>query len=210
MEKSDALSAMDSFYQRAYAMISSKEAREAFNLAAESDALKEKYGKNSAGMRMLMARRLVEAGVRFVSMTYGGWDHHTGIAKSMQGQLPPFDKAFAALINDLEERKMLDSTLIMVSTEFGRTPKVNKDEGRDHWPKVFSIVLAGGGIKRGNIHGSSDATGADPDSDPLSVEDMSATIYHCLGINPEKKLLAPGGRPIDIVRGGKVVEDLLA
>jgi len=100
--------------------------------------------------------------------------------------------------------------LIMVSTEFGRTPKVNKDEGRDHWPKVFSIVLAGGGIKRGNIHGSSDATGAEPDSDPLSVEDMSATIYHCLGINPEKKLLAPGGRPIDIVRGGKVVEDLLA
>src|SRR5439155_13981687 len=210
MEKSDALSAMDSFYQRAYAMISSKEAREAFNLAAESDALKEKYGKNSAGMRMLMARRLVEAGVRFVSMTYGGWDHHTGISRAMQGQLPPFDKAFAALISDLEERKMLDPTLIMVSTEFGRTPKVNKDEGRDHWPKVFSIVLAGGGIKRGNIHGSSDATGAEPDSDPLSVEDMSATIYHCLGINPEKKLLAPGGRPIDIVRGGKVVEDLLA
>jgi len=210
LEKSDSLSAMDSFYQRAYAMISSKEAREAFNLAAESDALKEKYGKNSAGMRMLMARRLVEGGVRFVSLTFGGWDHHTGISKAMQGQMPQFDKAFAALINDLEDRKMLDSTLIMVSTEFGRTPKVNKDEGRDHWPKVFSIVLAGGGIKRGNIHGSSDATGADPDSDPLSVEDMSATIFHCLGINPEKKLLAPGGRPIDIVRGGKVVEDLLA
>jgi len=210
LEKSDSLSAMDSFYQRAYAMISSKEAREAFNLAAESDALKEKYGKNSAGMRMLMARRLVEGGVRFVSLTFGGWDHHTGISKAMQGQMPQFDKAFAALINDLEERKMLDSTLIMVSTEFGRTPKVNKDEGRDHWPKVFSIVLAGGGIKRGTIHGSSDATGAEPDSDPLSVEDMSATIFHCLGINPEKKLLAPGGRPIDIVRGGKVVEDLLA
>ena len=210
LEKSVALSAMDSFYQRAYAMISSKEAREAFNLAAESDALKDKYGKNSAGMRMLMARRLVEGGVRFVSLTFGGWDHHTGISKAMQGQMPQFDKAFAALINDLEERKMLDSTLIMVSTEFGRTPKVNKDEGRDHWPKVFSIILAGGGIKRGNIHGSSDATGAEPDSDPLSVDDMSATIFHCLGINPEKKLLAPGGRPIDIVRGGKVVEDLLA
>jgi uncharacterized protein (DUF1501 family) len=210
LEKSDALAAMDTFYQRAYAMISSKEAREAFNLAAEPDALKEKYGQNSAGQRMLMARRLVEAGVRFVSMTYGGWDHHTGISKAMQGQMPSFDKAFAALINDLEDRKMLDSTLIMVSTEFGRTPKVNKDEGRDHWPKVFSIVLAGGGIKRGNIYGSSDATGAEPDSNPLSVEDMSATIFHCLGINPEKKLLAPGGRPIDIVRGGKVVEDLLA
>jgi len=210
VEKSDSLAAMDTFYQRAYAMISSKEAREAFNLAAEPDAIKEKYGKNSAGQRMLMARRLVEAGVRFVSLTYGGWDHHTGISKAMQGQMPAFDKGLAALINDLEERKMLDSTLIMVSTEFGRTPKVNKDEGRDHWPKVFSIILAGGGIKKGAIYGSSDATGAEPDADPLSVEDMSATIYHCLGINSEKKLLAPGGRPIDIVRGGKVVEDLLA
>src|SRR5205823_3882054 len=95
-------------------------------LSSESDALKEKYGKTSAGMRMLMARRLVEAGVRFVSLTYGSWDHHTGISKAMNSQLPSFDKAFAALINDLEERKMLDSTLIMVSTEFGRTPKVNK------------------------------------------------------------------------------------
>ncbi len=210
LEKSDSLAAMDTFYQRAYAMISSKEAREAFNLAAETDAMKEKYGKNSAGQRMLMARRLVEAGVRFVSMTYGGWDHHAGIARAINQQMPPFDKALAALINDLEERKMLDSTLIMVSTEFGRTPKVNKDEGRDHWPKVFSIVLAGGGIKKGQIYGASDATGAEPDADPLTVEDMSATIFHCLGIDPEKKLMAPGGRPIDIVRGGKVVEELLA
>jgi uncharacterized protein (DUF1501 family) len=191
-------------------MISSKEAREAFNLAAETDAMKEKYGKNSAGQRMLMARRLVEAGVRFVSMTYGGWDHHTGIARAINQQMPPFDKALAALIGDLEERKMLDSTLIMVSTEFGRTPKINKDEGRDHWPKVFSIILAGGGIKRGQIYGASDATGAEPDADPLTVEDMSATVFHCLGIDPEKKLMAPGGRPIDIVRGGKVVEELLA
>jgi uncharacterized protein (DUF1501 family) len=210
MEKSDSLAAMDTFYQRAYSMISSKEAREAFNLAAETDAMKEKYGKNSAGQRMLMARRLVEAGVRFVSMTYGGWDHHTGIARAINQQMPPFDKALAALINDLEERKMLDSTLIMVSTEFGRTPKINKDEGRDHWPKVFSIILAGGGIKRGQIYGASDATGAEPDADPLTVEDMSATVFHCLGIDPEKKLMAPGGRPIDIVRGGKVVEELLA
>lgn len=210
LEKSDALDSMDTFYQRAYALISSKEAREAFNLNAESPELKEKYGKNTAGMRMLMARRLVEAGVRFVSMTYGGWDHHTKIDSGIKGQLPTFDKAFAALINDLDQRKLLDSTLVMVSSEFGRTPKVNKDDGRDHWPKVFSIVLAGGGIKRGMIYGTSDAIGAEPADNPLCVEDMAATIFHQLGINYEKKLMSPGNRPIDIVRGGKAVEALLA
>src|SRR2546421_3042589 len=131
LEKSDALDAMDSFYQRAYAMISSKQAREAFNLSAEPDALKDKYGRNTAGGRMLMARRLVEGGVRFVSMTYGGWDHHANINNAFGKQMPDFDKAFAALINDLDERKMLDSTLVMVSSEFGRTPKINKDAGRD-------------------------------------------------------------------------------
>jgi uncharacterized protein (DUF1501 family) len=159
---------------------------------------------------MLMARRLVEAGVRFVSLTYGGWDHHTGISKAMQGQMPQFDKAFAALINDLEERKMLDSTLIMVSTEFGRTPKVNKDEGRDHWPKVFSIVLAGGGIKKGSVYGSSDPTAAEPDTDPLQLQDLSATLYHCLGIDGEKRLMAPGNRPVRIVDNGKPRAELLA
>jgi hypothetical protein len=210
VEKSDALDAMDSFYQRAYGMISSKEAREAFDLKSEPDAIKEKYGKNTAGMRMLMARRLVEGGVRFVSMTYGGWDHHANIAGAIRGQLPPFDKALAALINDLSERKMLDETLVMVTTEFGRTPKINKDNGRDHWPKVFSIMLAGGGIKKGMIYGSSDATGAEPENDPLTVEDLSATVYTLMGIDPDKRLMAPGGRPIDIVRGGHVVQDLLA
>ena len=210
LEKSDALDAMDSFYQRAYAMISSKEAREAFNLAAEPEELKAKYGKNSAGMRMLMSRRLVEAGVRFVSMTYGGWDHHAGILNGIKGQLPPFDKAFAALINDLEDRKLLDSTLVMVTSEFGRTPKINKDDGRDHWPKVFSIVMAGGGIKRGQIYGSSDATGAEPENDPLTVEEMASTVYHLLGIDPEKRLISPGNRPIDIVRNARVATELLA
>src|SRR3989440_2940677 len=131
LEKSDDLDAMDSFYQKAYAMISSKSAREAFDLKAESDGTKAAYGKTQAGGRMLLARRLVEAGVRFVSMTYGGWDHHANINNAFGKQMPDFDKAFAALINDLDERKMLDSTLVMVSSEFGRTPKINKDAGRD-------------------------------------------------------------------------------
>jgi hypothetical protein len=210
IEKSDSLTAMDSFYQRAYSMISSKEAREAFDLSSEPDALKEQYGRNTAGMRMLLARRLVEGGVRFVSMTYGGWDHHSDLKGSFNREMPQFDKAFASLIRDLESRKLLDSTLIMVSSEFGRTPKVNQNEGRDHWPKCFSVVLAGGGIKKGLIYGASDPTGAEPADSPVTVEDMSATIYHQLGIDPDKRLIAPGNRPIDIVHGGKVIQDILA
>ncbi len=209
VEKSDALTAMDSFYQNAYALVSSKEAREAFDLAAEPEATKAAYGKNQAGMRMLMARRLVEAGVRFVSLTYGGWDHHQQLKQGFTRQMPPFDKAFAALIRDLDQRGMLDSTLVMVSSEFGRSSKVNKDEGRDHWPKVFSVVLAGGGIKKGLIHGSSDATAAEPANNPVGIEDLAMTIYNRLGINGEKKLLSPGNRPIDIARGGRLVEEIM-
>jgi uncharacterized protein (DUF1501 family) len=201
---------MDSFYSRAYAMISSKEAREAFDLAKESDATKEAYGKNSAGMRMLLGRRLVESGVRFVSMTYGGWDHHDNIKNAMEKQLPAFDQAFAALINDLDSRGLLASTLVMVSSEFGRTPKINATNGRDHWPKVFSVVLAGGGIKRGLIYGASDPTGAEPERDAVSIEDLATTVYDRLGINADKELLAPGARPIEIVDGGKVIKELLA
>jgi hypothetical protein len=210
LEKSDALEGMDSFYQRAYAMISSDKARAAFSLKDEPDKLKEEYGANAAGQRMLLARRLVEAGVRFVSLTYGGWDHHDNIKNAMNSQMPNFDKALAALVNDLDQRGMLDSTLIMVTTEFGRTPKINGTAGRDHYPKVFSIVLAGGGMKRGNVHGSSDTTGGEPDADPLTVPDLAATIYNQLGIEYSKTLLAPGNRPIAIVKDGNVVKELLA
>ena len=210
LEKTDALAAMDTFYQRAYSLISSQEAREAFNLKAEPEAIKEEYGKTQAGMRLLLARRLVEGGVRFVSTTYGGWDHHENIQRGFSTQMPPFDKALAALIRDLDRRKLLDSTLVMVTTEFGRSPKVNQTSGRDHWPKVFSVMLAGGGIKRGSIYGSTDATATEPDHDPLNVEDFAATLYHQLGINPNKRLMSAGNRPIDIVRGGKVINELIA
>ncbi len=210
LEKSDSLDAMDSFYQAAYALVSSSEAREAFNLAAEPEAIRNKYGRNEAGQRMLMSRRLVEAGVRFVSMTYGGWDMHAKIQEGIARSLPPFDVAYAALINDLDQRGLLDSTIVMVTSEFGRTPKINKDAGRDHWPRVFNIVFAGGGFKRGSVYGTSDPTGSEPDADPLTVENMAATVYHQLGIAPEKKLIAPGNRPIDIVRNGTVVSELLA
>jgi uncharacterized protein (DUF1501 family) len=201
---------MDSFYERAYAMISSKEAREAFDLSKETDETKAAYGKNAAGMRMLLARRLVDSGVRFVSLTYGGWDHHDNIKTNIENQLPAFDQAFAALINDLDSRGLLASTLVMVSSEFGRTPKINQTNGRDHWPKVFSVVLAGGGIKRGLIYGASDPTGAEPDRDAVSIQDLASTVYNRLGIDSDKKLMAPGNRPIDIVNGGKVIKELLA
>jgi hypothetical protein len=210
LEKSDALDGMDSFYQRAYSLLSSDKARAAFSISDEKDALRDEYGRNTAGQRMILARRLVEAGVRFVSLTYGGWDHHDNIKTAMTAQMPSFDQAFAALIRDLDRRGMLDSTLVMVTTEFGRTPKINGTAGRDHYPKVFSIILAGGGVKRGLIHGSSDATGGEPDADPLYVPDLAATVYNQIGIDSNKILYAPGPRPIVIVKDGNVVKELLA
>jgi hypothetical protein len=210
LEKSDVLDGMDTFYQRAYSLISSDKARAAFAINDEPAALRDTYGRNEAGQRMLLARRLVEAGVRFVSLSYGGWDHHDNIKNGMAGSLPQFDQAFAALISDLESRGLLQSTLVMVTTEFGRTPKINATGGRDHWPKVFSIVLAGAGIKRGLVYGSSDPTGAEPENNPLTVEDFACTLYTQLGIDPDKALLAPGNRPVRIVYGGQLAKELLA
>ena len=208
-EKSDSLDAMDTFYERAYNLISAPAAREAFNIEAEPEAVRNEYGMNTAGQRMLMARRLVQAGVRFVSLTYGGWDHHTGITGAMKGQMPAFDQGFAALIRDLDRTGLLDRTLVLVSSEFGRTPKINNDAGRDHWPKVFSVVMAGGGVKKGYIHGASNATASEPDRDEIGPEDLATTVYNQLGIVAEKELMSPGPRPIEIVDGGKVRKELL-
>jgi hypothetical protein len=208
-ESSDAIGAMDEFYQRAYKLLSSQQAREAFHLAAEPDAIRDEYGRHAAGQRLLLCRRLVEGGVRFVSTTFGSWDHHANIA-SLKDPLSQFDQAYAALITDLDRRGLLDSTLVMVTTEFGRTPKINKDGGRDHWPRVFSVALAGGGVHKGLVYGSSDSTGSAPDTNPVQVEDLAATIYNQLGINAESEIMAPGDRPIEIVKDGKVLADLLA
>ncbi len=201
---------MDTFYQRAYGLISSQTVREAFDINKETPKLRDEYGRNAAGQRMLLARRLVEAGVRFVSLTYGGWDLHAGIRGGTLGQLPAFDQGFAALIRDLDLRGLLDTTLIMVSSEFGRTPKINASAGRDHWPKVFSIVLAGGGLKRGMVYGTSDATATEPEDDPLTVENMAYTVFGQLGIKGEKALVAPGNRPVLVVYGGKPVKEIIA
>jgi len=209
-EASDQINAMDSFYESAYSLISSPQAREAFDLEKEDGKLRDEYGRNQAGARMILARRLVEAGVRLVNLTYGGWDMHDNIVNGFRNTMPAFDQAFARLIQDLEERGMLDSTLVMVSSEFGRTPKINNTAGRDHWPKVFSVCMAGGGLKRGYVYGTSDATASEPDENPVGVEDLFTTVYHTLGIVADKELMAPGDRPIEICDGGKVIKDLLA
>ncbi|MEP4079649.1 DUF1501 domain-containing protein [Haloferula sp.] len=210
LEESDALDSMDAFYQHAYKLISSEKAREAFNLKAEPDKTKDAYGKTQAGQRMLLARRLIEAGTRFVSLTAGSWDHHDNIKNGIDKQLPPVDKAIAALINDLDQRGMLESTLVLVTSEFGRTPKINPNGGRDHWPRVFSTMLAGGGVKKGYVHGSSDALGGEVDTDGVTVADLATTIYKQIGITADKELMAPGNRPIEIVDGGNVLESILA
>ena len=209
-EKSDSLDALDTFYDRAYSLISSEKARDAFDMSKETDAVKDEYGRNTAGLRMLLARRLVESGVRFVTLTYGGWDMHDNIAGNMKAQLPAFDQGFATLIRDLDRRGLLASTMVCVGSEFGRTPKINATAGRDHWPKVFSVVMAGGGIKGGIAYGTSNATASEPEDNPLTVEDWATTIYDRLGIVADKELMAPGDRPIEIVDGGKVRKELLS
>lgn len=217
LEADDTLTTMDSFYQRAYDLLASDKAREAFSLKSESTATKRLYGmepwgpvlRPSAGARLLMARRLIEAGARFVTVTYGAWDTHAFHYRGIEVQLPDLDKAFAGLIKDLESRGLFDSTLVLITSEFGRTPKINAGGGRDHWPRVFSIVMAGGGVARGNVYGSSDALAAEPSDNALSVEDYVTTVYHLLGIDASKSLMSPGDRPQQIVMNGKVAKGLL-
>ena len=218
------LETMDSYYQQAYSMISSEKVRNAFDLSKESAATKEKYGMGSylsgghygsslgstAGGRMLLARRLVESGARFVSLTYGAWDNHVQLREAYQLQMPAFDHALAALITDLEERGMLDNTLVWVASEFGRTPKINASAGRDHWSRVFSMGMAGGGLHQGLFHGDVDATSSDPAKDAVPLCDLHSTLYKLIGIHSQKELMASGERPIEIVDEGKPIDALIA
>ena len=214
------LATMGQFYEQAYTLLNSEAAQKAFTLDGESEATKQLYGQGyilnyrrqpaAVGARLLMARRLVAAGVRFVSVDYGGWDNHKSIREAYLDKGPALDHAIAGLISDLDQRGMLDETLVMVTTEFGRTPRVNTSNGRDHWARSYSMMLAGGGITRGQIYGASDATANEPDKNPVSLEDFLSTVYYQLGIDSNKELLAFGTRPIEIVKGGKVVKGLLA
>lgn len=208
---SDTARAVDSFYNRAYSLLSSTESRAAFDLKKEKDELRNKYGRNSFGQSLLLSRRLVEAGVRFVTVTMGGWDNHGNIFNALgNSMLPTFDSGYSALIEDLSQRGLLDRTMVIVMGEFGRTPIINRDGGRDHYPRVFSMALAGGGIKGGTVVGSSDARGMEPASDPVRPEDLAATIYHCLGIDYTQSITSPEGVRITLSRGGAPIRHAIA
>jgi len=198
---SDNVSAIDSFYSQAYELISSESAKLAFDISKEDQKTKEMYGLTTAGQRLLISRRLIEAGVRFLTVSYGGWDMHDNIKNGFEKQAPEFDQALAALLSDLSDRGLLDETIVVVTSEFGRTPKINNTAGRDHWPRVFSTLIAGGGIKNGQIYGKSDSLGGEVDENPVAPSDLSATIFSLLGIDPEKQFMTPDLRPIYISQG---------
>jgi hypothetical protein len=218
------LDTMDEFHSKAYSLLTSSTAQKAFSFEGETDDTFKLYGSEVTGdikgpdgrlhpkglsERLIIARRLVEAGVRFVTLEYGGWDCHGDVKKTCLDQMRPFDHAVKGLITDLERRGLLDSTLVWVTSEFGRTPKINKESGRDHWARVYSNLLAGGGFKPGLIHGTSDSTGGEPSRDGVTLEDLMATIYHQLGIDANREIVAFGTRPIEIVKDAKVVTQLL-
>ncbi len=204
------LAALDEFYQRAYDLVNSPEAKKAFDLKQESEALKDRYGRNSMGMSCLLARRLIEAGTRFVTISQPGWDTHGNNFKSLRERLlPPLDGGFSALLSDLDDRGLLKDTLVLWMGEFGRTPKINRTAGRDHWSRAQSVVFAGGGTRGGQIIGKTDATASLPAERPVTPEDMAATIYQVLGIDAHKLYQTSTNRPIRIAEGGQVIRELV-
>jgi hypothetical protein len=210
-DASGRLAGMDAFGQQAWDLITSPEVRGAFDLSRESAATRDRYGRHTWGQSALMARRLVESGVRFVTLNQGGWDTHSNNFEALKNkQLPPFDQLFSALINDLDERGRLDDTLVLVWGEFGRTPRINPQTGRDHWSNVFSVVMAGGGLKRGVILGESDSRGEFPKDRPVSPQDVLATMYHLLGINRHKAYVNDANRPVEILNSGQPIDEILA
>jgi hypothetical protein len=221
VEQSGSLAATDRQYRRAFDLLTSTEARRAFAIDEETPKLRERYGHSLFGESALIGRRLVEAGARFVTVTwdlfwerinvdYDGWDTHNQNFKLLREfHLPYFDLAYSTLMEDLESRGLLDETLVVVMGEMGRTPKINSNAGRDHWTHCYSVLFSGAGIRGGTVWGSSDAQAAYPDRDPVGPGDICASIYHCLGIDPEMPILEPGGRPIPVAHGGKPIRGIL-
>lgn len=201
----------DPFYDRAFTLLTSLQIRRAFDIAAEPAPVRDEYGRTRLGQRCLMARRLIEAGSTFVVVDDDSWDHHSGIFQSLKSpdRLPQFDRAFATLIVDLERRGLLAETLVVYLTEFGRTPKVNKDAGRDHWPGTFSMFFAGAGVKAGQVVGRSDETGAYPAERPVRPGDVIATLFHLVGIDPDAYVASTLGQPMRLVSEGCVLPEIV-
>jgi hypothetical protein len=201
--------AKDVHYARAFGLLGSEAVRRAFDIAREDSRTRDRYGRTTHGQSVLLARRLVEAGVRFVSVydkVHNGqdanWDSHEAVfVRSRDHLLPPADRALAALVEDLDSRGLLDSTLVLALGEFGRTPKINRSAGRDHWPDCFTAVLAGGGVRGGWVYGSSDKIGAYPETDPVTPGDLAATIFGCFGLDAAAEVRDVGGRPYRLADG---------
>jgi uncharacterized protein (DUF1501 family) len=204
----DAMRGMRGYQEKAYSLVTSPAAKAAFDLNAEPDKLRDSYGRTTFGQSCLLARRLVEAGVPFTTIQFGGWDHHTVLFKSLKEKMPQFDQGFAGLIADLHTRGLLESTLVIAAGEFGRTPKINKDGGRDHWASAMSVVVAGGGVPGGQVIGATDREGNAPAERPLKPEDLAVTLYTKLGIDPRKEFHTSLGRPVPMVNGGEPIREL--
>ena len=202
--------AVSHFQREAFNLMTSPAARRAFDIANEPARLRDEYGRTSLGQSCLMARRLVEAGVRCVTIDHSNWDtHDNNFATLRRDLLPALDGAVSTLFRDLSERGLLGRTLVVVTGEFGRTPRINRNAGRDHWGPVFTVALGGGGIRGGRVIGQSDARAERPARDPHGPEDLAATMYHLLGINPEDEFYTPEGRPVKIANNGRVMSELL-
>jgi hypothetical protein len=201
--------AVGAFQRRAFDLMTSPAAKKAFDLGAEKDALRDRYGRNTLGQSCLMARRLVEAGVRAVTIDHSNWDTHDANFTTLKRQLLPWlDAGLSALLEDLKERGMLQSTIVVVTGEFGRTPRINKNAGRDHWGPAFTVALAGGGIPGGVVVGGTDARAEKPATDPYGPEDLFVSLFHKLGLDPKEELHTPDGRPVALAGAGKVIPDL--
>lgn len=202
----DAIGGMRAYQRRAHALLTSSETREAFDLSRVDPRTRDRYGRTTYGQSVLLARRLVEAGVRFVTVYYspgiGGWDTHLNNFSTLRdSRLPITDVTLSALLEDLDQSGLLDETMVVWTGEFGRTPRINKDAGRDHWPQCYTVLMAGGGLKRGHVHGASDASGTFPKDRPCTPDDLSATMFHALGIDPATELRDQLDRPIPVSRG---------
>lgn len=211
-QNSQLLQGLDRFSQQAYTMITSTRAREAFDVNQETAAYREKFGESPFGQSCLLASRLVESGVRFITIGHNGWDtHQENWTKLKDDLLPPLDQGLSALLTGLEEKGLLDSTIVFVTGEFGRTPKINTDRGgRDHYPRAMFVLMAGGGVRGGQVLGATTSDGSEPAGDNHSPDDVAASFYHALGIDHQQEYHTNTGRPVMIVRDGKVIPELFA
>lgn len=201
---------ISTFRSRAFDLMTSQEAKKAFDIHSEPEKLRDEYGRHTLGQSCLMARRLTEAGVRCVTIDHSNWDTHDGNFEVLKKTLlPVYDTAISTLFRDLSDRGRLDKTLVVVTGEFGRTPRINKNAGRDHWGSAFSVVVGGGGLKPGVVVGKTDARAEKPISDPYGPEDLFATMMYSLGINPKGEFHMPDGRPVGIVNNGRIISELV-